>query len=261
MALTPTSLLTAQTKPTLVATVYPQETFGKQEVNTYLAYTLKNANWLQEYILASIIQHAKDSIAPYQDSGQTPPDPSFILQLPDEVLTGSNLYAVQKIFDGPFQFDVFFENSKAKQRLTCLYYHSCSLKAGILNLLTAAGLDKGIEQLNQSFDKRFDRVFPIPQDYQTGDVEELKSFSKAITSNLIGGVGYFHGTSIIDRSFSYEWDRDDDQVEEDVEKGPQLTSPRSLLTATPSRSFFPRGFYWDEGFHLVHIGEWDNDLR
>lgn len=108
----------------------------------------------------------------------------------------------------------------------------------------ASVLDRGIAELNQSFEKRFDEIFPISSSYRTDDLNSLKAFSQAATSNLIGGVGYFYGRSIIDRSFSYEWDHDDDQDDADTEKGPQLSSPRSLLTATPSRSFFPRGFYW-----------------
>ena len=99
-----------------------------------------------------------------------------------------------------------------------------------------------------SFNKRFDEVFPIPSDYPTTNREGLREFSKAITSNLIGGIGYFYGTSLVDRSFSYEWDQEEDSGahEEDGQRanGEHLTAPRSLLTATPSRSFFPRGFYW-----------------
>lgn len=101
--------------------------------------------------------------------------------------------------------------------------------------------------MSESFSQRFDEIFPITN-YPTANPESLKAFSKAITSNLIGGTGYFYGTSIIDRSFSYEWDQDDDAAtvedEDDEKKGAHLTEPRALLTATPSRSFFPRGFYW-----------------
>lgn len=114
--------------------------------------------------------------------------------------------------------------------------------------IAAAVVDRGIEALSTSFNKRFDELFPIPPGYPAANREALREFSKAITSNLVGGIGYFYGKSIVDKSFSYEWDQEDDSGtndEEDEEnKGAQFTSPRSLLTATPSRSFFPRGFYW-----------------
>ncbi|GJE97097.1 glycoside hydrolase family 63 protein [Phanerochaete sordida] len=232
---------------TAVTTGMHAEAFAHRSGKTHFAgYRVPAGNIWQakEYILTSMINYAKQAILPYQDSTTTPPDPSFVLHLPDEVFTGSTLYAVQKIFDGPFQFDVLFESASAKQKLS------------------SAALDRGIEALSKSFGQRFDEVFPITN-YPTENPDSLKAFSKAITSNLLGGIGYFYGTSIVDRSFSYEWDQEDEPAsddEDDEKKGAHLTEPRSLLTATPSRSFFPRGFYWDEGFHLLHIGEWDNDL-
>lgn len=60
--------------------------------------------------------------------------------------------------------------------------------------------------------------------------------TRAALSNLLGGVGYFYGRSAI---------RIGDGVKE--------SWPAALLTAVPSRSFFPRGFLWDEGFHQVTI--------
>lgn len=117
---------------------------------------------------------------------------------------------------------------------------------------------------SKAYNARFDKTFPLPAPYNTPD---HRTFAKALTSNLIGGIGYYQGASIVDRAFRHEYDEEDDSDDEDedeIEAGvqqPKLTEERELLTATPSRSFFPRGFYWDEGFHLALIGEWDNDLR
>jgi len=191
-----------------------------------------------DWILQNIVKRATEIVQPYQDN-PPPPDPSFVLQLSDEVYSASNLYAVQKTFEGEFQFDVFVGDV----------------------------MDEGISNLVSTFDQRFENVLPTSSAYPTAEPEALDAFSKAVTSNLLGGIGYFYGTSIVDKGFAYEWDQeDDDDSDEDEDNegkptsGARLTEPRALFTATPSRSFFPRGFYWDEGFHLLHIGQWDNDL-
>jgi len=45
------------------------------------------------------------------------PSPAFSLQVSNSVQPGSNLYAVQKTFNGPFQFDVFYESATANHKL------------------------------------------------------------------------------------------------------------------------------------------------
>ncbi|ESK85883.1 mannosyl-oligosaccharide glucosidase [Moniliophthora roreri MCA 2997] len=201
----------------------------------------------KDFILQAIVQRAQGIIEPYRDPAVGAPDPSFILQLPDEIYTGSNLHAVQKLFDGEFQFDVYFESASAKQKLS------------------SSVVTQGITRLTESFDQRFKALFPNHEDYATTKKGALERFSQAITSNLMGGVGYFYGNSIVNKKFSYEWDEEEDAAQTSGDGGEEnggakLTEPKELLTATPSRSFFPRGFYWDEGFHLLHIGAWDNDF-
>lgn len=112
-------------------------------------------------------------------------------------------------------------------------------------------LDQGIPALVEAYGKRFREVLPYPADFPAEKKDSYEAFSKAVTSNLFGGVGYFYGTSIVDRKFSYEWDEEEDGNNDELEKGAKLTEPKALLTATPSRSFFPRGFYWYVSFDLL----------
>ena len=65
-------------------------------------------------------------------------------------------------------------------------------------------------------------------------VAGIERVAKAALSNMLGGIGYFYGSSLI---------RLADKTVPNAEAG--------LFSAVPSRSFFPRGFLWDEGFHQV----------
>ncbi|KAJ3573199.1 hypothetical protein NP233_g2589 [Leucocoprinus birnbaumii] len=165
---------------------------------------LEGDTWqAKEHILKEIVERAREAATPYRDPEVGLPHPSWILQLPDDVYTGSNLFAYQKSFSGPFQFDVFYESASAKQKLT------------------SATLDQGVPALVEAYGKRFTEVFPYPADFPSQDKEKLEQFSKDVTSNLFGGVGYFYGNSIVNKKFSYEWDEDEDSVsdEDDEEKG------------------------------------------
>ncbi|GJJ12478.1 hypothetical protein Clacol_006720 [Clathrus columnatus] len=174
-------------------------------------------------IISSLMTAAQNILKPYQQSEIPLPDPSFLFQLPNEVHSMSNLFAIQKTYDGKFQFDIFFESSSIHQNLD-----------GKL-------LDSAMPAFIEAHDNRFRSTFPIPSNISSSEIV----FSKAITSNLLGGIGYFYGNSLVDQKSEFDWDdEEDDEDSDSVQKrAVQVAPPRELLTATPSRSFFPRGFY------------------
>ena len=136
-----------------------------------------------------------------------------------------NFFVYQVTFELPFAVEVVFESGSHLKRELSL--------SGKLFL-------KHLEVKKQSYDQKFEEIFNLSG---KGYSKEEVSFAKAALSNMIGGIGYFYGNSLIKTSNSKE---------------PYEYWKAELLTAVPSRSFFPRGFLWDEGFHHLLIQRWDS---
>ncbi|XP_055594346.1 uncharacterized protein LOC129745350 isoform X2 [Uranotaenia lowii] len=102
--------------------------------------------------------------------------------------------------------------------------------------------DTQLKESINMFADRFESTFSL--NAKGFNQTEIK-FAQAAMSNLIGGIGYFYGAS---------------KVKSEHNKDPVSYWKAPLYTAVPSRSFFPRGFLWDEGFHGLLISTWDLDI-
>ncbi|KAF2434956.1 mannosyl-oligosaccharide glucosidase [Tothia fuscella] len=168
---------------------------------------------------------------------------SRILALANEPGEG-NMHFVQLVFTGSFSFDVLFSSDSAPAEMTS-------------NMLSAR-----IKDALASFSSRFDIVYRTRAPFQPGIYTE---FSQSLLSNLLGGIGYFYGNSKVDLSHAPEYNEKTtnfwkETAEAQSRNRPAFTKPAELLTSVPSRPFFPRGFLWDEGFHLLIILDYDMDL-
>ncbi|CAG9574147.1 unnamed protein product [Danaus chrysippus] len=101
---------------------------------------------------------------------------------------------------------------------------------------------KTMEKMKKGYDEEFERIFKLEK---KGYSAENISIAKAALSNMVGGMGYFYGASRVQSQYTRE---------------PVPYWRAALHTAVPSRSFFPRGFLWDEGFHLLLVSRWSADL-
>ncbi|KAI1384902.1 glycoside hydrolase family 63 protein [Hypoxylon trugodes] len=154
-----------------------------------------------------------------------------------------NMHFIQLTFEGPFA-------------LTFMYRASGAV------VLRPNVVEKGLETFRSAFPTGVDKVFPRAAPFED---EKYANFSQALLSNLLGGLGFFHGDSKVDYSRAPEYEETDvkfwEKASAAMARAPiTTTTPTSLLSFTPSRPFFPRGFLWDEGFHLLPVIEWDLDL-
>lgn len=193
-----------------------------------------------------IFQKMKDEIDQMVEKyGQeNAPPPWTMFALPSDIQEG-NLHVVQKVFEGEFEFDVIYSSTSAGEPTT------------------SADLDEKLESSSESFSSRFAKTLAPKAPYSA---PKYLPFAKAMFSNLIGGIGYFYGDEIVDRSYAPEYEEENEGFWQETAEararmaGVKLEGPAELFTSIPSRPFFPRGFLWDEGFHLIPVADWDMDL-
>ena len=127
----------------------------------------------------------------------------------------------------PFELEVVYESQSVISRG---------------HVLRGEVYDNLLYEHRMAFFQNFESKFHL---FEKDFSEDEISFGKAALSNLIGGIGYFYGSSKVQSIYNKE-------------PVPYWNAP--LYTAVPSRSFFPRGFLWDEGFHNLIISQWDREI-
>lgn len=161
----------------------------------------------------------------------TSPALSNIRLLDSKIPKGSSVLFVQRLVQAPFQIEVSLvvtEGLTPEQVST------------IEGELMGSNLDNRLDTLRKGFDDKFERIFSLSHRFSNSAID----FAKQALSNVLGGIGYFYGSTLIKN----------DNSRSDT---PDALPAVGLLTATPSRDVFPRGFLWDEGFHQLIIQQWD----
>lgn len=113
-----------------------------------------------------------------------------------------------------------------------------------------------------AFDARFAATFPITATPADMDPATLAEVSKAALSNTLGSMGYFVGASRVKLPPGVKPPPPRPGQPQPPGADPSIVEywREALFSATPSRSFFPRGFLWDEGFHQLLVLRWDGQL-
>ena len=138
-----------------------------------------------------------------------------------------NLIVLQLTGTVPFTIDIAFESDSFVDRE---------------DSLVGEKYTQTLAEKEDSFDLKFEQLFQLSN---KGYNDSAIHFAQSAMSNTIGGIGYFYGSSIVKSKYNSM-------------PVPYWEAP--LYTAVPSRSFFPRGFLWDEGFHNLLISRWDPEI-
>lgn len=188
-----------------------------------------------------------------KDGLQERPSPFlFVPTLPNTVSKNSNVIVIQRVLTLPFEIDLVFVShsahpqaaikSKSKKGAAAAAHRTFTETQLSSWALGGSEVNTAVAHRRREFESQFEEAFGLAA---KGFTAQQRHFAMSTMSNLIGGISYFYGSSIVE-------DRDSNPAQPRKYYSP----PKSLYTAVPSRPFFPRGFLWDEGFHQLLVRQW-----
>ncbi|KAL8604947.1 hypothetical protein ACOMHN_028575 [Nucella lapillus] len=198
---------------------FPKVKTEKQKVAHLVTYTSSLAQ-LTDIVKAGMRVEA-------WDKARTLPYFTLTGRMVPKDAPGVNLIVRQVTATLPLEMEVVFESGSFHSRPN-------SLEGEVFNSALKSHVD--------DFNSKFAGIFQLEQ---KGYGEKESRVAKAALSNMLGSIGYFHGSSLV-------------QSEHNKEPLNYWSAP--LFSGVPSRPFFPRGFLWDEGFHNLLISRWDEGL-
>lgn len=193
---------------------------SSSQKESYLISHAKQLDQLRDVAIAGMAVKA-------WDKARTVPYFSLTGRRVPKDVPGPNFIVKEVTAQLPFSMEVVFQSGSFSDRQN-------RLEGDILTSL--------LEKRKNEFNDRFEETFRLEQ---KGYTEREINIAKAALSNMLGGIGYFYGSSLVQSVYNKE---------------PVNYWEAPLYTGVPSRPFFPRGFLWDEGFHNLLISMWDQEI-
>ncbi|KAJ3366335.1 Processing alpha glucosidase I [Kappamyces sp. JEL0680] len=207
---------------------------------------------MKEIIQQSIVQTAQEMLKDSQQSAA----PSQLFQMKNANHDDPNVVIFQHMLSAPFAVEYAY------------VAHGPSKSKSELGVYFGDSLTHHLQKGEAAFDEKFSKTFQLEE---KGFTAKQIEFAQMLIGNMLGGIGYFHGTSIEDHAHvgldeeqvmdaSDASDDEDDYFQSSASPkmdipppSPEARGPFTLFTGVPSRPFFPRGFLWDSGFdhHLI----------
>lgn len=247
--------------------VSPSETNNVKNYNKFQINTSISGTWCPS---AAMLKHCLARTMVIKQRKLKEPGTSSQVVLMDEKLNiqqNTNLlrnFVAVQITINPHSKKLSENLQKLSYSLDVSYTQNIKLNTDVFKYTAPSLIGNEFNLIHNKYSKlfqqKFEKTFPITVHNNITENFQWQDFAKITFSNMAGSIGYFYGSSLV---------RDDDNTNNYNNDGTSKNKnsrvmkywKAGLLTTVPSRSQFPRGFLWDDGFHGLMIGSWNIELQ